>query len=91
MLVMNSNVGSVPMESNIHDTGHQLNKQSPGQINKGRVQLYMQLCIIHHCEQTSAFQEGNYVVNKDTKDTLCVDGDHEKRAFVEPKRANLSV
>ena len=36
--VMNTNVGIVPLGSNLRDTGRQLNEQSPKRINKGRGQ-----------------------------------------------------
>ena len=83
--VMNSNVGDVPLGSNICDTGRQLNEQSPGRIKEGIGRLCIKLCILHHCEQTSSFHEGNNVFNKDTKDNPCVDGAHETREVVDPK------
>ena len=39
--VMNTNVGIVPLGSNLYDTGRQLNEQIPERINKGRGRLYI--------------------------------------------------
>lgn len=84
-IVMNSNVGFVPLGSNICNTGCQLNKQSSKRINQESGRLCIQLRILDRSKQTSAFQYGNDVLIEENRDNTCVDGTHDARAIVRTK------